>query len=159
MSLLTVPRSLCDPATASVKFSEPVKFNGIPRVAHAALRNAPDTWQRWMQFCEATEDDDFEMTCEEGAEMFAMVAKLVHLGVPFDDRFLARVDAMRQAMAHTQSDSDADIGVDDGQEKDDGDTDGADCYTDNGDCCLFRASGYESLPRRESINVAGRKVG
>lgn len=74
-----------------------ISFDGIPRVAHEAIRQAPERWNRWLAFCDAIQAEDFEMTCEEAAEMFSMVATLAALGVPFATDFLARVDAMRQA--------------------------------------------------------------
>ncbi len=67
---------------------------GVPRVARAALRAAPQTWHRWLQFCDAIQADDVELTGEEAAEMCSRVSTLVRLGVPFDQSFLDCVDAL-----------------------------------------------------------------
>lgn len=94
---------------------------GVPRVARAALRAAPDSWAKWLAFCDASSADDFEMTCEEAAAACSLVSTLVRLGVPFDRSFLDHVDALRAEL--DRHDVELEPSVDDGDEDADPDFD------------------------------------
>jgi hypothetical protein len=80
----------------------------VPASAHRAIRQAPATWQAWLEFWQAADDPDFEVLAEDIAGAVALFRRLEALGVEFDWQFREQMEAANLAIVNTDADADED---------------------------------------------------
>jgi hypothetical protein len=99
--------------------------------ARAAIRRAPALWDRWLAFCEAIDQPDYELLTEDAGPFLATFNRLRRLGVPFAPAFIDRMRDVEERSLWTDDDGDADQSDELLEAGDDPDEDGSDRALDD----------------------------